>query len=159
MHNPRFLSDADYKVACALMPIVCIDLLVRDTEGRVLLGLRTNQPAAGSWFLPGGRIRKGERLADAFSRLARQELGVRTIEMSDARLHGVYEHFYETDFTGDPSAPTHYVTLAYEPAMGLELALPEGEQHQHWAWMTVDALLNHPSVHPWTKACFEPDPR
>ena len=154
MHTPRFLSEADYKVACSLMPIVCIDLLVQDTEGRVLLGLRTNPPAAGSWFLPGGRIRKGEKLADAFTRLARQELGVQTIGIADARLQGVYEHFYDTDFTGDPSAPTHYVTLAYRLAVGVDLDLPQGEQHHEWAWMSVDALLKHPGVHPWTKACF-----
>ena len=137
------------------MPIVCIDLLVRDAEGRVLLGLRSNPPAAKSWFLPGGRIRKGERLADAFSRLARQELGAVTSGIADARLRGVYEHFYGTDFTGDPSAPTHYVTLAYELARGLALQLPEGEQHHDWAWMSEEDLLNQPSVHPWTKAYFE----
>ena len=151
-----FLSEADYKLACALMPITCIDLIVRDAQDRVLLGLRTNEPAAGSWFMPGGRIRKGERLADAFRRLALQELGVQAAQIALARLRGVYEHFYDTDFTGDRSAPTHYVTLAYDLPREPGLDLPQGEQHQQWAWMSVDALLGDPAVHRWTKAYFEP---
>ena len=155
MPAPLFLSDEDYKLACSLMPIVCIDLLVRDAADQVLLGFRANEPAAGSWFLPGGRIRKGEKLDDAFGRLARQELGLEATGIADARLRGVYEHFYDTDFTGDPLAPTHYVTLAYELPARLELQLPEGEQHQRWAWMSVDALLENAHVHRWTKAYFD----
>jgi colanic acid biosynthesis protein WcaH len=150
------LSTADYKVASALMPIVCMDLFVRDEAGRVLLGWRKNPPASGSWFIPGGRIRKGERLGEAFARLTQQELGLTRSELPSARLSGVFDHFYDTDFTGDPEATTHYVVLAYElpAAWTAELRLPQDVQHQDWCWLAEDQLLMHPEVHPWTKAYF-----
>jgi colanic acid biosynthesis protein WcaH len=36
---------------------VSIDLIVRDADGRVLLGLRNNRPARDWWFVPGGIVR------------------------------------------------------------------------------------------------------
>ena len=56
-------------------PLVSIDLAVRDAKGRVLLGKRTNEPAKGCWFVPGGRIHKNERLDAAFRRICLDELG------------------------------------------------------------------------------------
>lgn len=50
-------------------PLVSLDLLVENGQGEFLLGLRTNRPAQGFWFVPGGRVRKGETLAQAFERL------------------------------------------------------------------------------------------
>jgi len=45
------------------LPQICVEpLLVHD--GAVLLARRTNEPAAGEWFWPGGRLYKGERLDD-----------------------------------------------------------------------------------------------
>ncbi len=34
-------------------PLVSVDMIVRDRDDRVLLGLRANQPARGWWFVPG----------------------------------------------------------------------------------------------------------
>ncbi|MEL0027843.1 MAG: NUDIX domain-containing protein, partial [Perlucidibaca sp.] len=56
-------------------PLVSIDLVVVDSRERLLLGLRRNAPARDSWFVPGGRIRKGELLPDAMRRLLVTELG------------------------------------------------------------------------------------
>ena len=56
-------------------PLVSVDLIVRDSRGRVLLGLRNNAPARHSWFTPGGRICKNERIVDAVGRVALEELG------------------------------------------------------------------------------------
>jgi ADP-ribose pyrophosphatase len=45
-------------------------------QGRVLLICRAKQPGAGTWALPGGRIRLGETLQQAAEREIREETGV-----------------------------------------------------------------------------------
>jgi hypothetical protein len=40
-------------------PLVSFDLIIRDPDGRALLRLRTNDPAKGFYFVPGGRILEG----------------------------------------------------------------------------------------------------
>ncbi|WP_338091415.1 NUDIX domain-containing protein [Sodalis ligni] len=54
--------------------MVSIDLIIEDV-GEYLLGYRTNRPASGSWFVPGGRILKDENLETAFKRIISTETG------------------------------------------------------------------------------------
>ncbi|RCU45056.1 NUDIX domain-containing protein [Haloplanus salinus] len=86
------------------VPIVSVDLIVRHAGG-VVLGKRTNRPGRGEWFVPGGRVRKDERLDAAVHRVAEAELGV------DVRIEerlGVYEHLWdESEF--DDVATKHYL--------------------------------------------------
>jgi colanic acid biosynthesis protein WcaH len=47
------LDDATFKAIIDSTPLISIDLVVRDSSGRVLLGQRLNRPAQGFWFVPG----------------------------------------------------------------------------------------------------------
>ena len=94
-------------------PLVSVDLVVRDGAGRLLVGLRNNEPAKDTWFVPGGRICKDERIAAALVRVAREELGI-DLDPAAARLLGVYEHLYDTNVAETPDFGTHYVVLAHE---------------------------------------------
>jgi hypothetical protein len=58
---PQFLSADDFAHIIRYAPLVSIDLIIRDLEGKVLLGLRTNEPAKHTYFLPGGVILKMRR--------------------------------------------------------------------------------------------------
>src|SRR5215213_4859676 len=98
-------------IRCA--PLVSIDLVLRDPAGRVLVGRRKNEPARGTLFVPGGAIRKGERLDKVFQRILAAETGLSACR-SDARFLGVYEHFYDTNRFGDLGYGTHYIALGYE---------------------------------------------
>ena len=69
------LSPADFRRAVEMLPLVSIDLLLHDGQGRYLTGLRSNPPA-GRLVRAGGRIRKNEPLALALDRIAREELGL-----------------------------------------------------------------------------------
>lgn len=142
-----------FRTVVASTPLVAIDLLVRDREGRYLVGERRNPPARGSWFVPGGRIRKNERLAEALRRLCEEELGSGT-RLAEPVFRGAYEHFYDVNFAGEQGASTHYVVLAWE--MALEHATAELPQAQHGAyrWLTPAALLADPDVHAYTRAYF-----
>ncbi len=134
--------------------LVAFDLIARDPQGRVLVGLRSNRPARGFWFVPGGRIRKEETLPEAFYRVTREELGQPLELKRDARFWGLYEHIYEDNFAGEPGIGTHYIVLAYEVRLAsTPETLPRG-QHDGYRWLTPVELLADPQVHQNTKNYF-----
>ncbi len=70
------------------VPAPCVGAVVRDGSGRLLLVLRANPPAAGTWSLPGGRVEPGESDAAALAREVREETGY---EIAVGALVGVVE--------------------------------------------------------------------
>lgn len=113
-----WLSNELFRSVVDSTPLISIDLVVLNSKGECLLGQRLNRPAQGNWFVPGGRILKNETLDAAFIRLTLEELG-KASARSDARLLGVYEHFYaDSVFAAPGHGPnTHYVVLAYQLVM------------------------------------------
>ncbi|WP_257293968.1 GDP-mannose mannosyl hydrolase [Endozoicomonas sp. YOMI1] len=141
-----------FKTVVASTPLVSIDLIIRNSQEQVLLGLRNNRPAQGYWFVPGGRIQKDERLEEAFRRLVEVELGAEA-EFQKARFLGPYQHFYTDNFSGD-SFSTHYVVLGYELWLDIDLNNLPTDQHQNYRWFSVDELLTSQQVHQHTKDYF-----
>ncbi len=133
-------------------PLVSIDLILRSERQRVLLGKRLNRPARGFWFVPGGRIRKNERIAEALQRISLAEVGVR---IAQADLLGAFDHIYDDNFHGRPGINTHYVVLAYTCALSEAAELKHDDQHSEMQWWDVDALLASPEVHANTKRYFQ----
>lgn len=146
-----FLSKEVFTTVLDSTPLVSIDLVIQDAEGRVLLGERKNRPAQGYWFVPGGRILKNESLADAFKRLTLAELG-EAFSITDATLQGPYDHFYSDSVFGD-SPSTHYVAIAYRLSVDELPDLPD-EQHSGYRWFSVEELRTDDRVHKHTKAYF-----
>ncbi|MCI0747363.1 MAG: GDP-mannose mannosyl hydrolase [Verrucomicrobia subdivision 3 bacterium] len=134
-------------------PLVSIDLIVRRRDGAVLLGKRTNEPAKGCWFVPGGRICKDERIEAAFRRICVAELG-REFNVNNARFMGVFEHFYPTNFAEQAGISTHYIVLAHElNSIDLPDQLP-ADQHGEYRWFDTKTLLATAEIHAHTKAYF-----
>ena len=147
------LSSEAFQSVIDLAPLVSIDLIIRDKiSGCVLLGRRKNRPAQGYWFVPGGRVRKNESLADAFNRLTREELGF-SCSLEDSELLGVYEHFYADSAFGG-AVTTHYVVIGRLLVVDTDdLDLPL-DQHSGYRWFEPDELLGRDEVHPYTKDYF-----
>ena len=57
-------------------PRVGVGAFVFDAQGRVLLVERGQPPAAGRWTVPGGKLERGETLAQAVAREVREETGL-----------------------------------------------------------------------------------
>lgn len=70
------------------MPLLCVDGVIRNSSDRVLLVKRSNEPLKGRWWVPGGRVLKGESLEQAFRRKMRQELG---LKVADVYCIGYFE--------------------------------------------------------------------
>lgn len=99
MSDPRRPSDR---------PVLGVSVAVW-RDGRVLLVKRGRPPNEGLWALPGGRVEKGERLAEAARREVREETGLdvevgRQIDMAEIigkDAHGPAElHFVVLVFAG-----------------------------------------------------------
>jgi colanic acid biosynthesis protein WcaH len=150
--TPVRLPHNIFRTIVEYTPLVSLDFVVRDPDGRTLLGYRRNRPAQGFWFVPGGRLGKNETRREAFSRLTVAELGVE-IDIARARFLGVYEHLYPDNFSADPAFGTHYVVLAYrldvEPS---ELRLPADDQHDGYLWLPPEEMSSRDDVHDYSKA-------
>jgi colanic acid biosynthesis protein WcaH len=151
--SPQPLNERDLATVIRLAPLVSIDLIVRDRAGRVLLGLRNNEPAKGSYFVPGGRILKNERLRDAFARILTNETNIDAAYERTTFL-GVYEHFYANNRFGEPDLGTHYVVIAFEVRPPDVSAVRIDDQHSDYRWMHEHELLASDRVHANTKAYF-----
>ncbi len=149
----EWLPNSVFEQGIAILPLVSIDLIIKDRKsGDYLLGLRKNRPAESYWFVPGGRIRKNERLNNAFLRLTEIEIGC-AISMASAYFKGVYQHFYD-DCVFNSETSTHYVVLAYELELNRdELSLPNG-QHSQYEWLSAEEILARIDVHQHSKDYF-----
>jgi colanic acid biosynthesis protein WcaH len=159
-----FLTKTVFKEVVNSTPLISIDLVVRNDNSGVLLGLRKNRPAAGFWFVLGGRIYKNESIENAFKRLTSMELGIE-ISISNAKYLGLYEHFYDDSVFGDDlsggSVSTHYVVNGFEINLSDLSVLDENnfmslpkDQHDEYCWLTESQLLNKENVHIHSKWYF-----
>jgi 8-oxo-dGTP diphosphatase len=63
----------------AIRRIPCVGAVIKDPDGRLLLIKRGNEPGAGLWSLPGGRVEPGETDEQAVTREVREETNL-TVE-------------------------------------------------------------------------------
>lgn len=134
-------------------PLIAIDLIIKNSEGRVLLGKRVNAPAKGYWFVPGGRIYKDETIEEAFSRIFFSETGHKLL-IDSAKFLGVYEHFYENSFH-DENISTHYIVLGYEINYDFSLDVLPEVQHNTYRIVPIKTLLHDAEVHSNVKLYFK----
>jgi len=130
--HDKYISDDLFAEFTARMPECCVEVVLQH-EGGVLLARRTNEPAKGEWFWPGGRLYKGEELSAAAERIAREELGI------DVNVHepiGVYSHFWETSAVQDnESRHTVNVSFCVTPVTDrFEITLDD--QHDDYRFVT-----------------------
>ena len=147
MNDEKPIPPAEWETIVRNVPIVSVDLVVRH-DGGVVLGKRTNPPAKGEWFVPGGTVFKHERLEEAVHRIAGEELGV---DVRIERQLGVYEHRYdEAELEGVDGK--HYVPVAYE-------VTAEGDtfrtDEQHSELETFTPPFTDIDLHPYVRAYFD----
>ncbi|TKX62978.1 NUDIX domain-containing protein [Halorubrum sp. ASP1] len=120
-----WIPNEEWETIVDNVPIVSVDLVVECPEG-IVLGKRSNKPAKGKWFVPGGRVRKGESLEDAVHRVSMEELGV-NVEICEKL--GAFDHFYETSEVGGEK---HYVAHGFRVWTENSVFEPDS-QHGHLA--------------------------
>lgn len=131
------IDDKLYREIVGNVPICCVDLIVH-LNGRYLLALRTNEPEKGKWWLPGGRMLKGETFEEAALRIARKEL---SLDVEFERVVGVYN--YMCDKSAFPGVSSHSINVYVR-------VRPKGPtldaiklDAQHKMWYAADRIPEH----------------
>lgn len=147
-----FLRHEDFASVVRFTPLIAIDLIVENTRGEFLLGQRTNRPARGYWFVPGGRVQKDESWEIAFARLTQTELGLR-LPLDKGEFYGVWQHFYDDNFSGEDFS-THYIVLGFRLRVSEnDLQLPD-VQHDAYRWLAIEEILASDHVHGNSRSYF-----
>lgn len=142
-----FIESELYEKFRAGLPVACVDLLVISREHRYLLVKRTESPAKGAWWFPGGRVLKGETIREACLRKGREELGVE-LEIGD--IVSVEESIFEDV---DPAIHTINIIVTACLSSGSRITLDEA--HSEYKWERVADPTLHPCIYnPLVKAGF-----
>ena len=116
------------------LPVVAVGAFVFDGE-RVLLVQRGTPPGAGLWSVPGGKLERGERLADAVAREVIEETGlvvevgplVEVVERSGEGFHFVILDYLARAVGGALAAASDVRAVRFVTEAELEaLPLTEG---------------------------------
>ena len=141
--HARFLNKDEFAQVVRNTPLVSIDLIIQ--IGACLLGLERTSPPRVSGLCPVAWLRKYERLADAFARIVKAEIGLE-VSIGDAKLNGVYEHLYDNNVFGENGFGTHYVVLAHELRLDHRPPIVSDRQHSDFRWMTRAQLISSPDA-------------
>lgn len=146
------IPDALYRQILRVMPVPCVDLLVCNEAGEVLLVRRAREPARGQWWFPGGRVHHGEVRHEAAVRKLREECGLQASSAEELCVHDVI-----LESGGGPAM--HGVTTVFRvDARAGEVRLDEQSSEAAWrtgaAWAEEDL---HPFVH-GVLSEFAPEP-
>ena len=155
-NKPQHLNREDMAELVRLAPLISIDLIIENPQGQILVGMRNNEPAKGTYFVPGGRILKDETIAQAFKRIIKAELGI-DADHKNAEFLGAFDHMYDTNFAQIPGLGTHYVVLAHKTKLEDNIDILSDDQHSELLWLDKDEILSNDKVHPNTKAYFRED--
>jgi colanic acid biosynthesis protein WcaH len=133
-----------FALVSELMPLVNVDLLIRDERLGTLLTWRNDEDYGPGWHIPGGIVRYKETFASRLRLTAQNELGA-DVEF-DPEPVAMEEAI-------DPARPSrgHFVSLLYRCRLlgppAAELCQEQAEpRHGQWAWhreFPVDMIPEH----------------
>ena len=151
----KLIPDKLFSKIVSFSPLVSVDLVIENNNQEFLLGFRENRPAYGYWFVPGGRIRKNEKIHDTLDRILENEIGV-SQEDYEVSFIGVFEHFYpDSVFEKKLEISTHYVAIAFQVMFaGEEGSVINDSQHSELKWFSMEDIIENEDVHYYCKEYF-----
>ena len=119
-----------YKKILEVLPVLCVDIIIRNQNEECLLIKRVNEPMKGQWWVIGGRVLKGESLEQAAKRKVREEVG---LEVEKVEPVGYYE-----DVSGinpfESATPLHSVSIVFLTHIQNEQRITLDYQSSDWKY-------------------------
>lgn len=108
VQNPSMgLPDEVFYYISRTTPMINVDLLIKDKNGRILLSWRDDQYAGRGWHLPGGIVRFREALETRLKKVAETEVGASVdYDPNPIAINEIINH--KRDIRG------HFISLLYK---------------------------------------------
>ena len=122
-----------YREVISVLPIICVDIVIRNESGKVLLARRNNEPIKDHWWVVGGRILSVESACKACIRKTLEETGLKIDEL---KFLGFNEDVFDKNAFNAPK-PYHTLSLVFEthlPTKEVERNIHLDSQHSELAW-------------------------
>lgn len=155
LDHTGFLQKEDYIQAFSRTQIVCADFVIYNRlNNKILLGKRNNPPAKGFYFVPGGRIFKGEPVNEGIRRVIKKEIGFVPKKLTPI---GVYEHKYPNDNPmGIEGVSGDYIVFGMKASVDTQeefdtITKTMSGQHEECVWVDVGEVFSRDDVHQYTK--------
>jgi colanic acid biosynthesis protein WcaH len=140
------IPDELYDQIRQVMPISCVDLLVKDQTGQVLLVKRKNDPAAGDWWFPGGRVHFNETRRSAAIRKLKEECDLQAVRIVEC---GTYDVIFGSPGKAGASHGITTVFLMYTTKS--EVRLDHQSEESQWRLPNEWEQVN---LHPFVRQCM-----
>eukprot|EP00538_Stauroneis_constricta_P005139 CAMPEP_0119562702 /NCGR_PEP_ID=MMETSP1352-20130426/21233_1 /TAXON_ID=265584 /ORGANISM="Stauroneis constricta, Strain CCMP1120" /LENGTH=232 /DNA_ID=CAMNT_0007611151 /DNA_START=77 /DNA_END=775 /DNA_ORIENTATION=+ len=142
--SSKFLPGELYSKMVQDCVICCVDCLIvrinpdKNNRKECLLVLRGSEPVKGVWWLPGGRLLKGETFFAAARRKAMQETGLSKV--NPIQVLGIWNTFFPTsnwDTTKAKGTQTvNPIVLVELEESGADVKLDNTSEE--WKWIGLD---------------------
>ena len=119
-------------------PELCVGAIALH-DGNLLLIRRGHGPAAGEWSLPGGRVERGELLAEAVTRELREETG---LEAVCGQFVGWVERLGEEAGGEGGGVDHHFVILDFEVTVLDETEPTAGDDAAEARWVPLSDVID-----------------
>lgn len=139
------ISAAFYRKIQKVLPIACVDIVVKNSKKEFLLLKRKSRPAKGDWWFPGGRIQKGETLERAALRKIKEETGLR---VAFKKILGADETIFKKGIFG---RSVHTVNIVFLAEMARQSKLVIDQQSIDYKWFNKIHSAWHPYVKKFLK--------
>lgn len=126
---PALISPRLYRKISKNIPILCVDLLIRE-GGLTLLVRRKKHPMKGQWWVVGGRVFLGEDPVDACVRKAREEVG---LDIWPPSFLGYYSDVYERSAFEKTEYQTISLVFECVPRGDLKVKLDAQSSDHKWS--------------------------
>lgn len=148
-HTFRYLKASDiqkigmtekriYAEAVQNLPIPCVDVFLFNPASKsYLLVLRKDPPAKNFWWPPGGRVYKGETLAECAKRKCLEELGLKPSDVMAIKNLGVVETFFPDSAW---NTQTHTINTLYLVRLNSEVVPNLDNTCQNYKWVPIDTI-------------------
>jgi colanic acid biosynthesis protein WcaH len=129
------IEEKLYKKIITVLPIPCVDLVVENQKGKILLLKRRNEPAKDQWWFPGGRIHFGELRKEAAVRKLREECGLLSDFFNEIGTYDLILHSFDNQIS-------HAITTVYHCKIESCEGLKIDNQSVAFKWNHINYWIN-----------------